>query len=81
MLIRPCAYCWGDRVHLSKSPIHLDWYVFCDEANNCFAVGGHAPTKEEAVRAWNSVTDAVKVRLSPHSEEYVRACRQEDTTP
>lgn len=76
MLIRPCAYCWGDSAYPQGMGVfdNRGWRVLCGN-EECCAEGGFHKSEEEAVRAWNAVTDAVKVRLSPHSEEYVRACR------
>ena len=74
-LIRPCAYCWGD-ADMSWYPEQERAWVTCLNMD-CSAYGGEKSTPEEAIKAWNAVTDAVKVRLSPHSEEYIKACKSE----
>ena len=78
MKIKPCAYCWSDKLVLESLRDGALWYVTCLN-DNCCAMGGSFPTKQEAIRKWNEITDCMKCRLSPHSEEYARACKVEVT--
>ena len=75
-MIKPCAYCWSDKPVLETLRDGTLWYVTCLN-DNCCAMGGSFSTKQEAICKWNEITDCMERRLSPHSEEYKRACKDD----
>lgn len=73
--LRPCAYCWEHEVWYNPE----EEQIVCEYCNAMSGFVGSTESlriEKNTILRWNEITDLVKVKLSPHSEEYIRACKE-----